>query len=362
MAGLPAILSAIARVVWRDLRSLDALRANNFFVVSILFLQQAGVFVLVLFALLLLFPLASDPLRKVPGERLALWPASRTGHVLLRVLSIWLSPAVWITVVLVLATQSWEEGLRFLGLAVAIYGLATLFARVHEKAPSWDLLHHVPALPVGWGELVRKSFRDTMSFLDFYCAAALSISGVVYRVAAARPEREALTAISLLVVIALSTYAQTLFAVDSPESFTRYRVLPVRGWQILAAKNIAVLVTGAMLTALLAPLAGIAGSFASLILGNHIAVRKPVHEHRWRFVTGVSILFGLVQCLFIVACGVFTIREAPWMLLPLGMLWIASIWFHGSELERLHGIGTASSWWSGAAGSVRRLVRPVRGG
>ena len=77
MAGLPAILTALARAVWRDLRSLNSLAGNNFFLFIVLLLvyqPSSAVFFLMIIGILLLGPLSADPLRKVPPDRLALWP------------------------------------------------------------------------------------------------------------------------------------------------------------------------------------------------------------------------------------------------------------------------------------------------
>src|SRR5690349_2459613 len=85
LAPLTAILRALARAVWRDLRSYHSLTGNNFFLFVLLLSQQvaSSLFFALILALLLLFPLSADPLAKVPRDRLELWPLSKGERILL---------------------------------------------------------------------------------------------------------------------------------------------------------------------------------------------------------------------------------------------------------------------------------------
>ena len=47
--------------------------------------------------------------------------------------------------------------------------------------------------------------------------------------------------LSILIALALITYAQSLFGVDFGSGMTLYRLLPLRGWEILLAKDLAFL-------------------------------------------------------------------------------------------------------------------------
>ena len=87
MAGPFAILSALARSVWRDLRTFSSISGNNIalFVVIVMYQQtQSVAFFLMILGVLLLGPLSGDPLRKVPPDRLALWPLSTRQRIGLR--------------------------------------------------------------------------------------------------------------------------------------------------------------------------------------------------------------------------------------------------------------------------------------
>ena len=45
--------------------------------------------------LVVLFPLSTDPLRKIPPSRLALWPLERRERWILRLASPWINPLTW---------------------------------------------------------------------------------------------------------------------------------------------------------------------------------------------------------------------------------------------------------------------------
>src|SRR5215471_9667334 len=84
MARPIAILKALATAYRRDWTALKSLTGNNFFLITAFLLRQAGAFVYLIVGLVLLFPLSTDPLRKIPPSRLALWPLTRREHWVLR--------------------------------------------------------------------------------------------------------------------------------------------------------------------------------------------------------------------------------------------------------------------------------------
>src|SRR4051794_13076322 len=96
MARPVAILRALGTAYRRDWTALQSLTGNNFFLLTLLLLQKAGIFVYLIMGLVLLFPLSTDPLRKIPPSRLALWPLTRGEHWLLRLAAPWINPLTWI--------------------------------------------------------------------------------------------------------------------------------------------------------------------------------------------------------------------------------------------------------------------------
>jgi hypothetical protein len=100
---------------------------------------------------------------------------------------------------------------------------------------------HVPSFPGRWNQLIRKDIREMLATLDFYCALLLSIASAVFRLVGVQVPAEARLWLAVLVVLALSSYAQCLFGLDGAAGFARYKLLPLGGWEILAAKDTAFL-------------------------------------------------------------------------------------------------------------------------
>ena len=67
MARPIAILRALALAYRRDWTAFQSLAGNNFFLITVYFLREAGTFVYLIIGLVLLFPLSTDPLRKIPS-------------------------------------------------------------------------------------------------------------------------------------------------------------------------------------------------------------------------------------------------------------------------------------------------------
>ena len=114
----------------------------------------------------------------------------------------------------------------------------------------------VPQFPGPLNQLVRKNMREILATLDFYCALILSLAVLAYRVFGPALPPEAFMAMTVLVVGAMSSYAQCLFGLDGEGGLSRYRLLPVRGWQLLLAKDVAFLAVVIPLTLPLGRAAG----------------------------------------------------------------------------------------------------------
>jgi len=336
MAGLAAILRALGRSVWRDLRSYNSLTGNNFFLFVLLLAQQlsATFFFALIAGLLLLFPLSADPLAKIPPERLELWPLTKRERVALRAGSILLSPAAWITVAVVAKTSRPALGLAFLGLAVAVQALGVLAGGLAARVPGWHVLRRLPRLPGRLGGLVRKDLRQMLRVLDFYAALLLSLSTTAYRIFGRNAEPEAFPMMAVMVVLALSTYAQCLFGVEWPDGWTRYRLLPLRGWQILLAKGAAFLLCVTVLVAALDPVAGLAAALAALAIGHHASVYTPVAQQRWRFTGGTLWPTGLAQAVCMFGAGIGAHRASTVYLAVAAAGYGVSLWFYGQAWDR----------------------------
>jgi len=337
MARVSAILKALSVAYRRDWTAFQSLAGNNFFLATVFFLGKAGSFIYLILGLVLLFPLSTDPLRKIPASRLALWPLEPREHRMLRVLSPWINPLTWVIAGLAIWTVGRTMTFGLWGLVAGIFAAGFLLSDL-PFAPAQGLWRRVPNLPGPLNQLVRKNLREILSTLDFYCALILSLSAIGFRVArVAMPTvaipTEAYMGMTLLVVLALSSYAQCLFGLDGEGGLSRYRLLPLRGWRLLAAKDAAFLLVALALTLPLAPLVGAGAACVALAIGHSPSVHRPRRQTRWRFSTGASIMNGIVQIVSM-AMAASTIFTNPLVVLPCVAGWLVSLWWYGREMEK----------------------------
>jgi hypothetical protein len=332
MVRILTVLKSVGRAVWRGQGSLASLGTNNFLIFTAYFLRQNGKLLYLIVALLIFFPLSADPLRKIPPERLALWPLNRREWWILRILSPWLNPIMWLLagaiVWAVKGTVTWQ----LLGIVAGLFALGFVLSDIGGGA--WDgMARLVPNFGGPLGELIRKNLRQMISTLDFWLAFVLSLGTVVYRIADRTAPPEAFLMMSLLVLLALSGYAQCLFGLDGVGGLTRYRLLPLRGWQILLAKDAAFLIVALLFTLVLNPLAGLAAAIIVLAVGHEQSVGHLVPQVRWRFSSGASLGNGVVQValMFIAAYGVT--RTSILLMVPCAAAYGISLWWFGGRLE-----------------------------
>lgn len=158
-----------------------------------------------------------------------------------------------------------------------------------------------------------------LSILDTWVAIVLAVAGTVWRLAATHPDPEAFPIVAMLVALALSTYAQCLFALDGSGAVTRYRRLAMRDWQILCAKDAAWL---ALLCVLAAPLSlpsGLAFGLTALSIGHFPSMRHCPPLHRRRFAGG-RVFYRVVEIAAGAMLGFAAYRQSWLYLLPAAAL------------------------------------------
>jgi len=199
---------------------------------------------------------------------------------------------------------------------------------------AWDALaRRVPGFGGLLGELIRKNVRQMLSTLDFWMALVLSVGTTIYRVADRSAPSEAFLMMALLIMLALSSYAQCLFGLDGAGGLTRYSLLPLRGWQILMAKDAAFLTVAVVLTLALNPLAGLAAALTVLAIGHEQSVKHHKPQVRWRFSTSASLGNGVVQvvAMFMAAYGVT--RTSVLLMIPCLTTYGISVWWFGRKMD-----------------------------
>jgi hypothetical protein len=317
MAGLAAVLVALARLSGREIGALGSLAANNFFLAGALLLSGAGSFLWLLTALLLLFPLSADPLSHAPAGRFLLWPFSRRQRILLRLASLALSPPAWLALALIVYAAP-SLALAFIAFVAAIQTLRAW----STHRPHLNPLRFLPA-----SSLPRKNLRQLFLHLDTWLALLIAACGFFTR------QPEALVALTALAMLAFSTPANCLFALDAPTGLTRYQLFPVSALRVLAAKNLAYLLLACLIALPLAPLPALASAATALAFGNYFSVRYRRPQRPWRFTAGAA-LPGLLQSAALVATGVAAARSSPWYLVAAFTAWAVSLLWSGWWLEK----------------------------
>jgi hypothetical protein len=243
----------------------------------------AAVFLFVIIGLVLFFPLAGDPLCRIPPERLALWPLTSRERAGLRAISVWLNPMSWVIAVLLV----WKRVRMDFWLVVAALFAAGFAAPWRYLGSGLGVFRRIPGFPTRLNHLIRKNLRETLSTLDFYAAGIVAAPAACARAAGLLPP-EALLPLTMLIMLLFSTCALSLFGLEGEGAFARYRLLPLSGWEILAAKDAVFLLVSLAFTLPLDPAAGLAAALMALALGHISSVRRHGGDERWRFQTSDS--------------------------------------------------------------------------
>jgi hypothetical protein len=331
MARTRAILTALAKAIRRDGKSIASFSTNNLYYTgfALLFMQDPGAFVffLVIIALVVFFPLTGDPMQKVPSERLSIWPLTNRERWVLRAVSVWFNPMTWILVILLV----WKRVTLGLWMLLAIlFGAGFAAPWRWGRLSAWRWL---PSFPTSLNQLIRKNLREMPSTLDFYAALIIAAPAAGVRAVGLLPP-EALLPSTLLVMLMLSTCALSLFGLDGEGGFTRYRLLPLPGWQILAAKDAAFLIVSLVLTLPLSPLGGLAAALTALAIGHGSSVRRRGNERRWRLQTSGSLGSSLRQILLMLMAAITTVHWHPLVLGLCVTVYLVSTWRAGWLLEQ----------------------------
>jgi hypothetical protein len=317
--------------VRRDLKTVGSFSGNNLFVVGVasLFLGDPGPFVALssFIGLILFIPMSADPLRVLPRDRLSLWPLSTGERRWLRILSPWLNPVLW----LIAALAIWKHvSLDLWALAAGVFAIGFLLPSLPvARRGMW---RRVPNFPGPLNHLIRKNLREALSTLDFWCSAVVSAFCLGIRAAGLLPA-EALLPLTIVVMLAFSTYTQTLFGLDGDGGMTRYRLLPVAGWQILAAKDVPFLLGAVLVTLPLIPVAGLAAALSALAMGHHASVTRRSAQMRWRFSSGVSFGSSIFE-VAVMSGAAAAVRTMPFLLIVCAGVYAWSTWWYGRVMSQ----------------------------
>ncbi len=333
MARVRSALKAVRLASWRNVQTFGSITGQNLFFFLLLVALQpesAELFAIVL-ALVMVFPLSADPMERVPQDRWHLWPLSPRERAIVRTISLAFSPIVWIAVFL-LARGAWRPTALFLAI-VLLARLAAFLLKRYLHGRGRNLSGLIPKLPGATGFLMLLHWREMLATLDPYVAAVLACLTIAYRAWAKSPNPSALQIMSLVTAVAMSTSAQVLLGLDGAGA-ERYRLVPIRGWQILLAKDLAYLVLLMILVAPLDFMSGLFAGMAALVIGHHRSVFQPAAQARWRFTSGALFPDGVLQMVVLFGVGLNVRTLGLKLALPCLACWLASVFLYGWLWDR----------------------------
>jgi len=190
----------------------------------------------------------------------------------------------------------------------------------------------IPAPPDFTGQIMRLHWREMLTTLDPYVGLLLTVAATLYRLAGGKLDEAALPILSMMIVVTVSTSAQVLIGLDGAGA-QRYRLMPVAGWKILLAKDLAFL---SLLLVLIAPLeipASLTAGLAALAIGHSRTNQQAVAQQRWRFTSGVMWPTGAFQMFGIFAIGHGVLKYGPLFVALTVAAWLLSVWWYGRKLS-----------------------------
>jgi hypothetical protein len=321
LAALTAILSALLKVVKRELRTLLSVAFNNFFLVAAFLTYGslasrkppwAAAPFFSLLVLFLLFPASSDPMEKIPPATLSLWPLTARQRAVLRIATFVSSPVAFVVLLLVVILRT-PSAVVLLLLMICIRTLAFAGFRTEKRWPRLYPPRLIPAIPTAFGRLLTLNLRQLVCFLDFYLAIVVCILACCYRFLSSRPDPAAIPILAILVALSCSTYSQSPFGMETRGSLMLYRVMPLRGWQVLLAKDVVHFAIVCVLTLPLNLAAGASFALAALAIGRYPALTQWRPQRRWRFASG-DVRFGFAQIFIATGIGFTAAQEDKWFL------------------------------------------------
>jgi hypothetical protein len=341
MARVLALLFLLKKLVLKELSSFSSVRFNNF-LFCILFIMAAPIetgmpkgafWSSLFFQIVLLAPLlvtfSLDTQHRLPPERVATWPLTRTQRLLLSSVSFALNP---LFIVLFLGYLFWmglAAGLLFLILALIVHGAVYAVGRLPFKIRTPAGLS-ISRTPLEVSGIAQETWREMLGTLDFWTALLIAVSGSLYRLFGRAPKPETLPILSLFVGIAMSTIGQRMLRLDEGRALLRYRLLPIAGWKLLVTQDMTFLIPLSAMVSLLSLRTGVAFGLVAIAVGRYPSLRQRANQRRWRFVGGDP-RFGVAQVLLGGLAGIGAARTGLWVLAVAFAFYVVSI-FWGEQL------------------------------
>ena len=331
IARVRTVLKWLGRATKRNQKTFS-FKGNNIFLTAIalafmLDTVLSGILIGVM-SVIVVLPMSSDPLRAIPTSRGSLWPLEANDRRLLRFLSPLLNPMTW----LVLGLAVWKRvswGLVALAGGVVAAGFF-VSARSSGQRTFW---RSIPRFPSPLNQMIRKNLREMLSTLDFATAVLIAVAAIGWRAAGLLP-KEAFFPLTFVAMLALSTCALSLFGLDGAAGLRRYSLLPVRGWQVLLAKDIAYIAIALLVALPLSIPGALAATLIALAVGHRASIQHITPQYRWRFQTGPSFGDAITQIVTMTMAGAAVAYSSVLFLVPCVAIWAISVWWFGRDFDR----------------------------
>jgi hypothetical protein len=215
--------------------------------------------------------------------------------------------------------------------------------------PSARRSRRVAALPGRLGLLILKEHRSVLRIPDLWMGLVPVVVASAYSFTALTSSTLRLSAIALTCALNLNLTSNS-FGLERPAELTRYLILPIRGRDLLLAKNVGI--AGALALQVVPLLAigawqGGGGEFGAAVTvggvsllghlawGNIVSVFEPRRAEPYRFVQGPDPVTALVNMVLGAApgMGVIVLRLSASPLVTLGIAAIVlgtMTWYYGS--------------------------------
>jgi hypothetical protein len=304
------------------------------------------------------------------SDRLRRFPVGARSLLTLTLLSRFLSPLAWLATIVSLVGLSplLSAPHPLLGILSALFVLALTIAVgmvVSQASGRWARRRRarratsIARLPGRLGPLVQKEQRAVSSVLDLWMVLLLSLpaAALSFYASFSSTSRQAM----LVIVCALNANVTlNCLGLDRPAGLTRYLILPIRGTDLLLAKNVALTVVVAvelmLLLAIGAWQSGVIQLGADMLVavvlvlshfawGNVVSVFEPRRTEPYRFMSAADPVTMMVSVLIGSASGVAVMillrsdsRIAPLAIAGVVLLTMAayygSLRYAGSAFER----------------------------
>ncbi len=228
-------------------------------------------------------------MQKIPYTRIGSWPLSTRDRIVLRLSSPWVNPMTWLFVCIVIWASLGKVTIGVASLLGALI-MAGFLLSSSPRLVTTLLWKYAPALPGRYRLLWRKEMRHILTSLDWHLALFLSVSTAMARLIGISMPPSGLVILSVLLILSVLNYTQSLFANDGSSGLSRFAILPITGRIVLAIKNLSIMSVASVLLLPMNVPVGISALSVLLSISRKASIEDRRFVQMWRFSPGISFL------------------------------------------------------------------------